>query len=105
VRARLDLGKAFSETGRYPDAATQLEAAVHLEPARAEAHYQLARVYQKLNEPARFHQELEVAKNLQSSKLRSDESVMTVTGARGDATQQLGLSPQRDTAPATNVSH
>jgi Tfp pilus assembly protein PilF len=47
VRARVDLGKAFSATGHYADAATQLEAAVHLEPTGSEAHYFLARVYKK----------------------------------------------------------
>ena len=105
VRARLDLGKAYFETGRYPEAAGQLEAAVHLEPDRADAHYQLARVYQKLQEPAKFREQLDTAKNLQNKKLQNDESVMAVTGARGDATQQLGLSPRRDTAPATTAAH
>jgi hypothetical protein len=62
-------------------------------------------VYQKLNEPVKANAEMEVAKNLLSSKLQREESVLAVTGARGDATQQLGLSPQRDTAPATNASH
>ena len=82
-----------------------VEAAVHLEPTGSEAHYYLARIYQKLNEPVKANEEMEVAKNLLSSKLQREESVLSVTGARGDATQQLGLSPQRDTAPAANVSH
>jgi len=103
VRARLDLGKAYSATGHYPDAAAQLEAALRLEPRRAETHYQLARVYQKLNQPARFRQELEAAKSLQTTKLHSDESVMDATGARGDATQQLGLSPKREAPPASSA--
>jgi hypothetical protein len=62
-------------------------------------------VYQKLNEPAKSHQELEAARKLLVDKLQSEESVMAVTGARGDATQQLGLSPKTDTAPSSNGPH
>ena len=41
---------------------------------------------------------MEVAKNLLSSKLQREESVLSVTGARGDATQQWG-SPHTETQP------
>jgi Tfp pilus assembly protein PilF len=93
VRARLDLGKAYFQMERYPAAATELEEVIRLDPDRPEAHYQLARVYQKLNQPDKFHEQLEAAKKLQARKLSDEESVMAAAGARGDATQQLGLSP------------
>ena len=82
-----------------------MQAALRLEPDRAEAHYQLARVYQKLNEPTKYQQELEVVKKLKAGKLREEESVLAVTGARGDATQQLGLSPARDRSASPDVAH
>jgi tetratricopeptide (TPR) repeat protein len=105
VRARLDLGKALFQMDRYPAAATELEAAIRLEPDRAEAHYQLARVYQKLNEPDKSHQQLEAAKKLQARQLRDEESVMAAAGARGDATQQLGLSPKQDNPASPDGPH
>jgi tetratricopeptide (TPR) repeat protein len=37
VRARLDLGKAFAQMDRFPEAAKQFEEAIRLEPGRAEA--------------------------------------------------------------------
>ena len=90
---------------RYPEAASELQAALRLQPDRAEAHYQLARVYQKLNERAKAQQELEIVKTLKASKLHDEESVMAVTGARGDATQQLGLSPKKDNSASPDAAH
>ena len=59
-------------------------------------------MYQKLNQPDKFHEQLEAAKKLQARKLSDEQSVMAAAGARGDATQQLGLSPS---PPPPEVKH
>ena len=71
------------------------QTAIRLEPNRAEAHYQLARVYQKLNRQAEFRHELEISEKLQKEKLQKQESLLEASGTHGDATKELGLSPPR----------
>jgi tetratricopeptide (TPR) repeat protein len=100
-----DLGKALDQTGHYQEAARELEESIHLDPSSAEAHYQLAQIYRQLNQPAKSQQEFESTQNLLAEKRSKEESVLAAAGNRGDATQQLGLSPKKDTPAAPDGSH
>jgi len=105
ARAMRDLGKALNQTGHPQEAERELEESLRVDPSNAEAHYQLAQIYRQLNQPAKAEQELESTKNLLAEKRSKEESVLAAAGKRGDATQQLGLSPQKDTPAAPDGTH
>jgi len=66
-----------------------LQEALRLEPSRAETHYLLARVYQRLKRTADFQRELELSQKFQKQKLEQDQSLLEATGSHGDPTQGL----------------
>jgi tetratricopeptide (TPR) repeat protein len=51
-------GQRFFEKGKYPEAAIQFNNAIQIDPTFAEAHYQLALSYLKLQQLSRAYQEL-----------------------------------------------
>jgi Flp pilus assembly protein TadD, contains TPR repeats len=83
-RVLLDLAKALEKLNRDEEAIQYFQGALKLEPESAEAHYQLARVYQKLRRQVDFERELETAQNLQQKKLKRQESLLKASGVRGD---------------------
>ena len=93
ARALLDLGKALEKLGRDEEAAHAYRACLRVDPNRSDAHYQLARVYKKLKQPAEFQRELALAQKLQQEKREREESLLKASGARGDPVQQLRLAP------------
>ncbi len=56
-RARFQLGRAALETGRFDDAVREFQTILSVDPAVADAHFELGRVYQMTDQPerARFH--------------------------------------------------
>jgi tetratricopeptide (TPR) repeat protein len=58
-RKYLESGQRYSEKGKYREAAIQFSNAVQVDPRYAEAHYQLAQTYLKLQGWLRAYQELE----------------------------------------------
>ena len=51
-------GQHYAEKGKYPEAAIQFANAIQVDPRFAEAHYQLARTYLRLQDAMRAYQEL-----------------------------------------------
>jgi tetratricopeptide (TPR) repeat protein len=51
-------GQRYAEKGKYREAAIQYSNAIQVDPRFAQAHYQLALTYLKLQEPTRAYQEL-----------------------------------------------
>jgi len=94
-RALVDLGKALDKLNRTEDAARAYQAALGADPSRADAHYQLALVYRKLNRVADFQRELDAAQTLQQQKREHEETLLNASGSRGDPSGRLGLSPPR----------
>jgi cytochrome c-type biogenesis protein CcmH/NrfG len=105
ARAMRDLGKALTQTGHPQEAERELEQSLRVDPSSAEAHYQLAQIYRQLKEPAKAEQELESTKDLLAEKRSKEESVLAAAGKRGDATQQLGLSPKKDPPASPDGTH
>ncbi|MFZ1136893.1 MAG: tetratricopeptide repeat protein [Candidatus Korobacteraceae bacterium] len=54
----LDSGQRYFEKGKYREAAIEFTNAIKIDPGFAEAHYQLAQTYLKVQEPGRAYQEL-----------------------------------------------
>jgi len=96
IRVHLDRGKSLEKLNRYEEAVDAFQSAIRIDADRAEAHYQLARVYQKLNRPAEFRRELEIAQKLQRQKLQRQESLLEASGTHGDPTQGMGVTPARE---------
>ena len=62
--ARLALGKLYLANGREEKAATELQEAIRLQPGVPEAHYHLARTYQRMKQITESKAEFEVFKSL-----------------------------------------
>jgi len=92
-RARLDLAKALDKLGRYQEAVPQFQKAIRLDATRAEPHYLVGRIYEKLKRPDDSRRELELAQKLQTQKRAEEESLTRAVGARGDPARGLGLVP------------
>ncbi len=54
----LHSGQRYFEKGKYREAAIEFTNAIKIDPGFAEAHYQLAQTYLKVQEPGRAYQEL-----------------------------------------------
>jgi len=70
--AYLDLGAILTDQKRYKDAIVVLQRAVQLDPAQADAHYRLGRVYQNMGNRAAAQQEL---KKVQELHQKADEDI------------------------------
>jgi tetratricopeptide (TPR) repeat protein len=92
----LNLGKTLEKLNRNQEAVPALLTALRLDPNLAEAHYQLARVYQKLRLTEDSHREFAAAQRLQKQRLEEHESLLKASGLRGDPTQGLGLLPTHE---------
>src|SRR5437762_14051830 len=100
ARALVDLGKAFDKLSRPEDSVHAYQAALRVDPNLAAAHYQLARVYKRLNRAAEFQRELDMAQKLQRQKREQEESLLSASGSRGYPNRQLGLPPlAQDASP------
>ena len=60
VKGYVLLGKCRMEQGRSEEAATILEKAAVLDPKDKNVHYQLAQIYQKLKQPDKAHEHLQI---------------------------------------------
>jgi predicted Zn-dependent protease len=81
---------------RRPEAIHSFEAALKLDPNRADAHYLLGKLYQKMGRTADSEREIQLSRNQRRQKLQhEEESLLKAAGARGDATQSLDLIPKR----------
>ena len=66
--SHLELGVLLLRQGKYPEAARALSRSIELNPRNAGAHYQLARVYQRLGKP-----DLAQAERAEFERLKSAE--------------------------------
>jgi len=66
VKALFELGVLLSDQERYPEAIDVLRRAIALEPDQAQAHYRLARAYQRAGRQALAAQELEKFQQLKA---------------------------------------
>ncbi len=66
--SHLELGVLLLRQGKYPESARALSRSVELNPRNAVAHYQLARVYQRLGKP-----DLAQAERAEYERLKSAE--------------------------------
>jgi len=78
--AHLDLAIIHAERKQYDAAANELREAVQLDADRADAHYRLAQVYQKLGKPAEAKAELAIVK--QSHEDRLEDLLHKVSGQK-----------------------
>jgi tetratricopeptide (TPR) repeat protein len=62
--AYVDLGAVYTQQKQYDEAVAALRHAVELDPAQADAHYRLARLYQTLGNTAAAQKELEQVREL-----------------------------------------
>jgi Tfp pilus assembly protein PilF len=76
--AYLDLGAILTDQRRYKDAIFFLQRAVQLDPAQADAHYRLGRVYQNMGNAAAAQQEL---KKVQELHEKADEDIASKMAA------------------------
>lgn len=88
ARALADLGKALEKLNRDTEAAHAYEACLRVDPDRADAHYQLARVYKKQKRSNESARELAIAKRLQQTKRMEQETLLQASGAHGDPIRQ-----------------
>ncbi len=65
--AYVDLGAVYTQQKKYDEAVAALLHAVELDPAQADAHYRLGRLYQALGNTAAAQKELEKVRELHGS--------------------------------------
>lgn len=66
--ARFNLGAAYEKSGRYEDAIREFEKTLKVNPKSAEAHYNLALLYENMNEGKKATLHILKAGNLFSNK-------------------------------------
>jgi tetratricopeptide (TPR) repeat protein len=88
ARALADQGKALEKLNRDTEAARAYEGCLRVDPERADVHYRLARVYQKLKRSDESVRELATAQRLQKEKREEQVTLMRASGAHGDPTRQ-----------------
>ena len=66
AHARIALGASYMKLRNYTRARTELEMAVKLDPNEPKAHYNLALLYARLNEPARAQEEMKIVDSLKA---------------------------------------
>jgi len=100
ARALADQGKALEKLNRDNEAARAYEACLRVDPARADTHYRLARVYKRLKRSDDYLRELATARKLKQEKREEQETLMRASGAHGDPSKQgeepLGLPAPND---------
>lgn len=89
--AYLDLGSAFQQQKRFPEALKALQRAVQLDPAQPDAHYRLSRVYEALGRSADAQRELARTRELRQ---QADEDLV-----RKMATKPAPLHQPEDSHP------
>ena len=82
--ALADLRKALEKLDRTTEAAHAYEACLRVDPDRADAHYQLARVYKKQKRSSDSARELATARKLQQEKRVEQETLLQASGTHGD---------------------
>lgn len=88
ARALIEQGKALEKLNRDTEAAYAYEAGLRVDPERADAHYQLARIYKKQKRTNDYVRELATAKRLQEKKRQDQETLLEASGAHGDPIRQ-----------------
>jgi tetratricopeptide (TPR) repeat protein len=88
ARALADEGKALEKLNRDAEAARAYKTCLRIEPERADAHYQLARVYRKQKRSNEYLRELTIAKRLQQQKRDEQETLLHASGTHADPFQQ-----------------
>lgn len=78
--ALCELAKAYEGVDRYGNALQALRRAEHLEPEAGTAHWELARVLQKLNQPQQADRELKLFAAA-AQRHQADEKLKTVPGS------------------------
>ena len=66
--AHYELGVLLEDNRDHVDAAKELERSIELDPKRPEAHYHLARVYDRLGQPERAEAERDIHRQLTGSR-------------------------------------
>ncbi len=70
--SHFELGQVLAKQHRYPEAATELQRAVALNPKEAMPHYHLARVYERMGKAEKAKQERELHAQLTAGKPITD---------------------------------
>ena len=76
AHARIALGASYMKLRNYTRARTELEMAVKLDPNEPKAHYNLALLYARLNEPARAQEEMKIVDSLKAKGGSADGVVV-----------------------------
>lgn len=66
--SHFELGQLLAKQHHYPEAATELQRAIELNPKEAMPHYHLARVYERMGQPDKAKQEREIHARLTAAK-------------------------------------
>ena len=89
--AYVDLGAVYTQQKQYEQAAAALRRAVELDPAQADAHYRLGRLYQTLGNTAAAQQELAKVRDLHGT---ADEGLVgKISSAPPSLNESEGRSP------------
>jgi tetratricopeptide (TPR) repeat protein len=99
ARALAAKGKALAKLNRDAEAAHAYEACLQADPERADAHYQLARIYKREKRSNEYLRELATAQRLHQKKRDEQETLFEASGVHGDPGRQR----ERQTpSPAAN---
>lgn len=63
-----DLAKCYAKQGKLLEAVKLLEKAAELEPSNKDVHYQLGQIYQKLKEPDKAHEQMQIFEKLYTAE-------------------------------------
>jgi Flp pilus assembly protein TadD len=77
--AHADLGVIYMDQKRYPEAATALQRAIHLDPAQPDAHYRLGRLYRATGDAKAAQREFTTVQKLH--KKAEDDVLEKMSGA------------------------
>ena len=83
AHARIALGASYMKLRNYTRARAELETAVKLDPNEPKAHYNLALLYARLNDPARAQEEMKIVDSLKA-KGGSADGVVVLPPVRPD---------------------
>ena len=74
AHAHIALGSTYLRMKNYPAARQSLETGVKLSPGDSKGHYNLARLYFRLNDPKRAQEEMRIVERLNKKKGQTEES-------------------------------